>query len=77
MIKELVEYIVKSLVENPTAVLVLETIKNDSVLFEIVVHQSDRGKLIGKEGQTIKALRSFVGLIVEPGKKIMVDIVAD
>jgi predicted RNA-binding protein YlqC (UPF0109 family) len=77
MIKELIEHIVKSLVEHPLSVSVLSTMKNESVLFEITVDPSDRGKVIGKEGQTIKALRSFIGLIVEPGKKIIVDIVAD
>jgi predicted RNA-binding protein YlqC (UPF0109 family) len=75
--KDLIEHIVKSLVEHPLAVLVTSTVKNESVLFEITVDPSDRGKVIGKEGQTIKALRSFVGLIVEPGKKIIVDIIAD
>jgi predicted RNA-binding protein YlqC (UPF0109 family) len=44
---------------------------------EIAVDPSDRGKVIGKEGQTIKALRSFFGIIFEQGKKIIVDIVAD
>ncbi len=77
MIKELIEHIVRSLVEHPSAVSIVSATKNEAVLFEILVDPSDRGKVIGKEGQTIKALRSFIGLIVEPGKKIIVDIVAD
>lgn len=77
MVKELVEHIIKSLVEFPNAVFVSSTLKDEITVLEIVVDTSDRGKVIGKEGQTIKALRSFIGLIVEPGIKVTVDIAPD
>jgi uncharacterized protein len=77
MIKELIEHIVRSLVEKPDLVVVEPVERNEATVFEITVDSIDRGKVIGKEGQTIKALRSLVSIVVPQGKKITVDIVAD
>jgi uncharacterized protein len=74
MIKELIEHIVKSLVEKPESVVVNVVKKGEASAIEIAVSQIDRGKLIGKEGQTIKTLRSLVGIITPAGKKVTVDI---
>ena len=74
MIKELVEHIVKSLVEKPEDVVVSIVKRGEASVIEVNVNQIDRGKLIGKEGQTIKTIRSLIGIIVPQGKRVMVDI---
>ena len=58
--KELVEVIAKSLVEHPDEVVVTETENEKSILVELKVAPSDMGKVIGKQGNIAKALRTLV-----------------
>lgn len=58
--KDLVEYIVKNLVTVPDAVSVTETSSEDGVNLLLKVDPSDMGLVIGKSGQTIKAIRRLV-----------------
>ncbi len=74
MIKELVLYVVKQLVSNPDHVAVSLVKLGEKNLIEITVHESDRGKVIGRDGQTIKALRMLVNAASPDDRKIMVDI---
>jgi predicted RNA-binding protein YlqC (UPF0109 family) len=74
MIKKLVEYIVKVMVEKPEAVSVQEVKRGDVDCIEITVNEEDRGKVIGREGQTIKALRGVVASVVPGDKKIIIDL---
>ncbi len=73
MTKELVEYVVKQLVNYPDDVRVSTVKSNDTCLIEISVNEQDRGKVIGRAGQTIKALRMLVNAIVSDDKKVTVD----
>ena len=58
--KELVEVIAKSLVDNPEEVTVTETEKDRATVLELHVAQADMGKVIGKQGRIAKAIRSVV-----------------
>lgn len=58
--KELVEVIAKSLVDNPDEVVVTEQIDGKNVTIELHVAPSDMGKVIGKQGRIAKAIRSVV-----------------
>ena len=58
--KDLVEVIAKSLVENPDEVVVTETVEGDEIVMELSVAPSDMGKVIGKQGRIAKAIRSVV-----------------
>ena len=58
--KETVEMIVKSLVSEVAAVDVREVERNGSTLIEVRVAGTDMGKLIGRQGRTVRALRSLV-----------------
>ena len=58
--KELVEVIAKSLVENPDEVVVTETEKEDAIIVELKVGPADMGKVIGRQGRIAKAIRSVV-----------------
>ena len=73
--KQLVEVIAKSLVENPDEVVVTETEKDDAVVIELKVGPSDMGKVIGKQGRIAKSIRTVVKAAASKGdKKVIVDI---
>lgn len=77
MIKQLVESIVKSLVSKPDAVQIVETTQENGVpLVGIKVAESDLGKVIGKNGKTIKAIRALVFAVNPSEKELAVDIVS-
>ena len=58
--KELLETIVKPLVENPDEVNVTLVEREDADVLELRVNPSDMGKVIGKQGRIAKAIRSVV-----------------
>ena len=59
--RELIQYVVRSLVEHPDEVQIHEKADDGNTVFELTVNPEDRGRVIGKSGQTIHALRSLVG----------------
>lgn len=76
MILELVEYLAKSLVDDPAAVRVSEKADGDSVTIELSVAEGDMGKVIGKQGRIAKAIRTVVkAASARTGKKYTVEIV--
>lgn len=54
------EYVVKGLVGNPEAVSVLPVPREGMTVYELRLHPSDVGKIIGRQGQTINAIRSLL-----------------
>jgi uncharacterized protein len=58
--KDLVEYLAKSLVGNPDAVEITETTSDGASIFEIKVAKEDLGRIIGKQGRTAKAIRTLL-----------------
>lgn len=74
MTKELVVYVVKQLVQFPDDVHIELISSGDKNLIEITVNEADRGKVIGREGQTIKAIRMLVNAIATDGRRIAVDV---
>ncbi|MCR5605511.1 MAG: KH domain-containing protein [Treponema sp.] len=60
MEKDLIEYIAKSLVDDPSAVSVNETEGERGPVLELSVAQGDIGKVIGKYGRIAKALRTVL-----------------
>lgn len=61
MLKELVEYVAKSLVDDPEAVQVTEVCEEQTTIIELRVAKDDMGKVIGKQGKTARAIRSILG----------------
>ena len=55
--KELTEYLIKSLVDRPEAVKVTEVVSERSIVLEVTVAADDIGRVIGKQGKTISAIR--------------------
>ena len=73
--KELVELIAKSLVDQPDMVIVTETADDNTINLELTVAPEDMGKVIGKSGRIAKAIRTVVKAAASKGdKKVIVDI---
>lgn len=58
--KDLLDYLVKSLVTNPEQVVVKEDLKEGMANYSLSVATEDMGMVIGKAGQTIKAIRKLL-----------------
>lgn len=61
MLKELVEYVAKSLVDKPDEVKVTEVGGEQTIVYELRVAKDDLGKVIGKQGRTARAIRTILG----------------
>ncbi len=76
--KELVEMIVKALVDQPEDVKITETAGESIVILEIAVAQDDVGKVIGKEGRIANAIRTVVkAAAAKHDKKVTVEIMTN
>lgn len=74
--KDLVEYIAKSLVDSPDDVSVTEVDGERSIILELRVASEDMGKVIGKQGRIAKAIRTVTKAVAtREGKKVIVEIV--
>lgn len=69
MLKELVQFIAEALVDQPEKVEVKELTGDNSVIIELRVAPEDVGKVIGKGGQTAKAMRKIVSAAATKLKK--------
>lgn len=61
--KDFLEYVVKALVDKPEAVEVKRTVDEMGVLISLKVDPSDMGKIIGRSGNTAKAIRSLLRVV--------------
>ncbi len=74
--KELLEFIAKSMVSDPEAVSVEEKEQDNAVVLTLHVGENDMGKVIGKQGRIAKAIRTVVKAAASyDNKKVTVDIV--
>jgi predicted RNA-binding protein YlqC (UPF0109 family) len=76
-VKELLEYLAKGLVDKPDEVTVDSFEEDDSTLvLELRVADDDVGKVIGRGGRTVNALRTVVrASSVKHGRRVLVDVV--
>lgn len=74
MITELVTFVTQQLVSRPDDVSVVLVEKDNVDVIDITVAPEDRGRVIGKEGHTIKALRILVESSFPRTKKIMLEL---
>lgn len=74
--RELVELLAKSLVDNPDQVSIDVVESDKSLVLELKVAPEDMGKVIGKQGRIAKAIRTIVkAAATREGKKVTVEIV--
>lgn len=73
--KELVEFIVKSLVDNPEKLVITTEEEGEVLKIFIKVDENDIGKIIGKQGKIAKAIRTIVrSAAMKLGKKVIIEI---
>ena len=73
--KELLEFIAKSMVSDPEAVSVEEAATESGIVLTLHVGENDMGKVIGKQGRIAKAIRTVVKAAAShENKKVTVDI---
>ena len=74
-LKRLIESVVRRLSDHPAETRVIEVAEGRGTLYEIAVPEADRGRLIGREGRTVRALRAFVGAAAAArGRKVNIRI---
>lgn len=76
MFVELVEYIVKSLVDYPDDVKVTEVEGQSSIVLELSVAESDMGRVIGRGGRVVNSIRTILQVLAaKQGKRVTLEIV--
>jgi predicted RNA-binding protein YlqC (UPF0109 family) len=69
--KELVEYIAKAIVNKPDDVVVTEEQSEGGVLLKLHVDQEDMGRVIGKQGRVVQAMRTLLRVVaVKQGTRV-------
>jgi len=73
--KQVLFDIVSSIVNNPDKVVIDEKVNGDTTVLNLMVDESDLGKVIGKQGRIAKAIRTVVKAVANSnGKRVIVDI---
>ncbi len=73
--KELLNYLVQNLVENPDEVSITEREQGGETVFEVRVAPGDMGKVIGRQGRVVREIRTLVKAYAQrQGKKVSVEI---
>ncbi|MEK7783143.1 MAG: KH domain-containing protein [Candidatus Binatota bacterium] len=76
--KELVQYLARSLVNNPDAVEVKETQGETASILELRVAKEDLGRIIGKQGRTAKSIRTILNAAASmTNRKVVLEIVEE
>ena len=74
--KELIEYIAKSITSNPDAVTVTEVSEEGRVVLRLEVAPEDKGKVIGRQGRVAEAMRVLLRVTaVKEGNRAVLEIV--
>ena len=76
--KDLVQYLAKSLVNNPEAVEVKETQGDTAAVLELRVAKEDLGRIIGKQGRTARSIRTILNAAASrANRKVVLEIVEE
>jgi hypothetical protein len=74
-VRAVVEVVVRALVDNPGAVRVTETQRRGMTMLELTTAPGDMGKIIGRQGRTVSALRTLVAVTAEKhGQRAQLDL---
>jgi len=73
--KQVLYDIATAIVNNPDKVNITESVNGDTTVLNLMVEESDLGKVIGKQGRIAKAIRTVVKAVANSdGKRVIVDI---
>ena len=74
--KELIEFIVKALVDDPDSIDVTEVVGDKIIIYELRTAKTDIGKVIGKRGRTAGAIRTILNAVsARQGKRAVLEII--
>jgi len=74
--KDILEIIIKNLVDNKEAIEINEVDGEKSVVFEVKVAEGDMGKIIGKQGRLAKSIRTLIKAVAnKENKKVTVEFI--
>ena len=74
--KELIEYIARSIVTKPEEVVVTEERNEEGVVLKLQVAQEDVGRVIGKQGRVVQAMRTLLRVVaVKEGTRVDLEII--
>ncbi len=74
--KELIEYIVKALVDDPGSIDIKEVAGDKITIYELRAAKEDIGKVIGKRGRTASAIRTIISAVsARQGKRAVLEII--
>lgn len=74
--KELVEYIAKHIVNEPSQVVVTEEQGEDGTILKLTVAPDDKGRVIGKQGRVAQAMRTLIRVMAaREGKRATLEII--
>ena len=74
--KEVLEVVIKNLVDSPDDVSIVEKNDDKGICYEVKVNSQDMGKIIGKQGKMAKAIRSVIKAIAQKEhKKVNVEFI--
>lgn len=68
-LKELIEFMIKGIVDFPEKVEIVNVVNEKTSIFEIKVDPEDVGKVIGKQGRNIKSIRSIMNAAAQKNEK--------
>ncbi len=74
--KELVEYIARSIVNSPDEVVVTEETTDEGIVLKLQVADEDKGRVIGKQGRIAEAIRSLIRVkAAKAGTRVSLEII--
>ncbi len=74
--KELIEYVVKALVDHPGDIRISEIEGERTIVYELRCHPEDVGKVIGKSGKTVGAIRTLLSTVAaRQNRRAMLEVV--
>ncbi|MDD2239074.1 MAG: KH domain-containing protein [Kiritimatiellae bacterium] len=74
--KELIEFVVKTLIDHPDELRIAEIEGERTIVFELRCHPDDVGKVIGKSGKTVGALRTLLSTVAaRQNRRAMLEVV--